>query len=122
MYGLSLTLTSFFAIPNYFTCIFPCNEKYFALKSHSILVILEGSKSKVIDVSGVYLSRSPHKVKRRFHFERLPVGLQVSETNNKMIGTIGGVALIKLVLLFCLFVYIRSASTVAQATVGSKIR
>ena len=60
----------------------------------------------------------PDTVKRRFHFELLSVGQQVSETNNKMIGTIGGVALIKLVLLFCLFIYIRSASTVAPAKVG----
>ena len=65
---------------------------------------------------------SPDTVKRRFHFELSSVGQQVSETNNKMIVTIGGVALIKLVLLFCLFVYIRSASTVAPAKVGSKIR
>ena len=51
------------------------------------------------------------------------VGLEVSDTKKKMIGTIGGVALIKLVLLFCLFVYIRNASTVAPAKVGlSKIR
>ena len=41
------------------------------------------------------------------------VGLEVSK--NKMIGTIGGVALMKLVPLFCLFVYIRSDSTVAPA-------
>ena len=46
----------------------------------------------------------------------------LQETKNKMIGTIGGVALMKLVQLFCLFVYIRSASTVAPAKVGSKIR
>ena len=51
------------------------------------------------------------------------VGLEVSDTKKKMIGTIGGAALIKLVLLFCLFVYIRNASTVASAKVGlSKIR
>ena len=43
------------------------------------------------------------------------------ETSNHFV-TIDGVALIKLVLLFCLFVYIRSASTVAPAKVGSKIR
>ena len=36
--------------------------------------------------------------------------------------TIGGVALMKLVLLFCLFVYIRNASTVAPTKVESKIR
>ena len=34
----------FFAALNYFSWIFPYKEKYFALKSHSILVILEGSK------------------------------------------------------------------------------
>ena len=32
----------FFAIPNYFSWIFPCKEKYFAWKSHYVLVILEG--------------------------------------------------------------------------------
>ena len=37
-----------------------------------------------------------------------------------MFGTIGGVALIKLVLLSCLFCCIHSASKVAQAKVGMK--
>ena len=48
------------------------------------------------------------------------VGLQVVETKNQMFGAIGGVVLIKLVLLLSLFCYIRSASTVAPAKVGTK--
>ena len=44
------------------------------------------------------------------------VGLQVVE----MFGTIGGVVLMKLVLLLSLFCYIQSASTVALAKVGTK--
>ena len=47
------------------------------------------------------------------------VGLQVVETKNQMFGAIGGV-LMKLVLLLSLFCYIRSASTVAPAKVGTK--
>ena len=46
------------------------------------------------------------------------VGLQVVE----MFGTIGGVVLMKLVLLLSLFCYIRSASTVAPAKVGTKYK
>jgi len=37
-----------------------------------------------------------------------------------MFGTTGGVAVMKLVLLFCLFFYIRGVSTVAPAKVGLK--
>ena len=48
------------------------------------------------------------------------VGLQVVETKNQMFGAIGGVVLMKLVLLLSLFCYIRSASTVAPAKVGTK--
>ena len=48
------------------------------------------------------------------------VGLQAVETKNQMFGAIGGVVLIKLVLLLSLFCYIRSASTVAPAKVGTK--
>ena len=48
------------------------------------------------------------------------VGLQVVETKNQMFGAIGGVVLMKLVLLLRLFCYIRSASTVAPAKVGTK--
>lgn len=48
------------------------------------------------------------------------VGLQVVETKSQMFGTIGGVVLMKLVLLLSLFCYIRSASTVAPAKVGTK--
>ena len=48
------------------------------------------------------------------------VGLQVVETKNQMFGAIGGVVLMKLVLLLSLFCYIRSASTVAAAKVGTK--
>ena len=48
------------------------------------------------------------------------VGLQVVETKNQMFGEIGGVVLMKLVLLLSLFCYIRSASTVAPAKVGTK--
>ena len=40
------------------------------------------------------------------------------ETKTKMFGTTGVVAVMKLVLLFCLFFYIRSVSTVAPAKVG----
>ena len=48
------------------------------------------------------------------------VGRQGSWTKNEMFGTIGGVALIKLVLLSCLFCCIQSASKVASAKVGMK--
>lgn len=48
------------------------------------------------------------------------VGLQVVKTKNQMFGAIGGVVLMKLVLLLSLFCYIRSASTVAPAKVGTK--
>lgn len=48
------------------------------------------------------------------------VGLQVVETKNQMFGAIGDVVLMKLVLLLSLFCYIRSASTVAPAKVGTK--
>ena len=48
------------------------------------------------------------------------VGLQVVETKNQMFGAIGGVVLMKLVLLLSLVCYIRSASTVAPAKVGTK--
>ena len=48
------------------------------------------------------------------------VGLQVVETKNQMFGAIGGVVLMKLVLLLSLFCYIQSASTVAPAKVGTK--
>ena len=48
------------------------------------------------------------------------VGLQVVETKNQMFGAIGGIVLMKLVLLLSLFCYIRSASTVAPAKVGTK--
>ena len=48
------------------------------------------------------------------------VGLQVVETKNQMFGAIGGVVLMKLVLLLSLFCYIRSATTVAPAKVGTK--
>lgn len=48
------------------------------------------------------------------------VGLQVVETKNQMFGAIGGVVLMKLVLLLSLFCYIRSTSTVAPAKVGTK--
>ena len=48
------------------------------------------------------------------------VGLQVVETKNQMFGAIGGVVLMKLVLLLSPFCYIRSASTVTPAKVGTK--
>ena len=48
------------------------------------------------------------------------VGLQVVETKNQMFGAIGGVVLMKLVLLLSLFCYIQSASAVAPAKVGTK--
>ena len=48
------------------------------------------------------------------------VGLQVVETKNQMFGAIGGVVLMKLVSLLSLFCYIRSASTVTPAKVGTK--
>ena len=48
------------------------------------------------------------------------VGLHLPETKTKMFGTTSGVAVMKLVLLFCLFFYIRSVSTVAPAKVALK--
>ena len=44
--------------------------------------------------------------------------LSLPETKTKMFGTTGGVVVMKLVLLFCLFFYIRSVNTVAPAKVG----
>ena len=79
---------------------------YFALKSHS---------------RGVKEVESLMFLEFGFHAQQSAyVGLQVSETRNEMFGTIGGVAFMKLVLLFCLFVYIGSASIVAPAKVGLK--
>ena len=60
-------------------------------------------------------SRSSDTIKRLFHLSSF-VGLRLPET--KMFGTTGGAAAMKLVLLFCLFFYIRSVSTVAPAKVG----
>ena len=68
MYGLTLTLASFFG-PKIFSWTFPYKETHFALKSHSIVVILEGLKGGVIDVSIVWLLRSADKIKGLFHFE-----------------------------------------------------
>ncbi|CAH3178301.1 unnamed protein product, partial [Porites evermanni] len=73
------------------------------------------SNGKVIDVSRIVChSRSPNTIKRLFHLSSF-IGLHLPETKTKMFGTTGGVAVMKLLLLFCLFFYIRSVSTVAPA-------
>ena len=60
------------------------------------------------------------------HHTRLKEGFILSAyrfvCKYQKLTTIGGVALVKLVLLFCLLVYIRNASTVAPTKVESKIR
>ena len=56
-------------------------------------------------------------IERLFHLSSF-VGLYLPETKIKMFETTGRVAVMKLVLLFCLFFYIRSVSTVAPAKVG----
>ena len=67
----------------------------------------------------LFAIHSPDTIKRLFHLSSF-VGLHLPETKTKMFGTTGGAAAMKLVLLFCLFFYIGSVSTVAPATVGPK--
>ena len=61
----------------------------------------------------LFAIHSPDTIKRLFHLSSF-VGLHLPEIKTKMFGT-SGVAVMKLVLLFCLFFYIRSVSTVAPA-------
>ena len=65
----------------------------------------------------LFAIHSPDTIERLFHLSSF-VGLYLPETKIKMFETTGRVAVMKLVLLFCLFFYIRSVSTVAPAKVG----
>ena len=103
-------LSKVFAVSNYSHGL-PFKEKYFALYSHSILIILEGIKTgKVIDFFRICLSHVHQtQVNGCFILSSL-VGLYLPET----------MAVMKLVLLFCLACCIRSVSTVAPAKVVLK--